>query len=262
MSSWGEGYDLQLKSTQLINHINFTSQDIFGHVLTFKSEGISKAPTKAEVEAKAKSATKADIVKYLKDLKSLLADPNEYIEPDQRAKLQHLYKEVSDHISSGSVEVEEFFNHNHGRGGLFTSGPGGGSELTKEDEKSSGVAKAEEGPKEKEKESKGKESKGKAKEEGSIVSRLGNIRDPLNKYDATVKEATEKAAKATLSAGKWAAVAVIAAYGGAAVGSAVLLGITAGAIAVSTLRVFQAVKHNEQARLLARQALGYAVSQV
>lgn len=238
MESWGEEYDNKVvKRTLLASQMN--------HTFALK---VPKVPTEAEVNAKAKTVTKAELASSLKDLKSLLSDPDEFIEPAMRTKFETLYKTVSDKISSSSVDTEEFFNHNHGRGGLFTSGPGGGGGENSSPSPN-GVEKAES-----EKPSQGEKSpKGEAHKEGSIVSKLGSLHDPLNKYDATAKEATIKASKATASAIKWSAVAVMAAYGALAVGSAVATGLAVGAVAVVGLRVVQAIRHSEQAKLLERQ---------
>lgn len=91
-------------------------------------------PTKAEITKIAKSYTQSSLLHDLQDLRDLLDDPEEKIGALDRKKLEALYSlfittdKSGNKVTASGENLEEFYNHCHGKGGKFcpTGGRGGG----------------------------------------------------------------------------------------------------------------------------------------
>lgn len=98
---------------------------------------LPKAPTKKDFLAIAKNYTQAELLHDLQDLRDLLDDPAEKIGAKDRKGLEALYdlfittNSSGQKVSATGENIEEFYNHCHGKGGKFCptggrSGGGGG----------------------------------------------------------------------------------------------------------------------------------------
>lgn len=95
---------------------------------------LPKTPTKADITKIAKNYTQSELLHDLQDLRDLLDDPEEKITATDRKKLEALYSlfitttKSGQKVTASGENLEEFYNHCHGKGGKFcpTGGRGGG----------------------------------------------------------------------------------------------------------------------------------------
>lgn len=149
-------YELQLrldKKTALIGRMNQDYSEFAQSLTDFLAEKdgpeptednlpeelpeLPNAPTKADVTKIAKNYTQSELLHDLQDLRDLLDDPEEKISAKDRKNLEALYSlfittdKTGARVTANGENLEEFYNHCHGKGGKFCptggrSGGGGG----------------------------------------------------------------------------------------------------------------------------------------
>lgn len=95
---------------------------------------LPNTPTKADIAKIAANYTQSELLHDLQDLRDLLDDPEEKIKATDRKNLEALYSlfittnKAGKKVTMAGEDLEEFYNHCHGKGGKFcpTGGRGGG----------------------------------------------------------------------------------------------------------------------------------------